>query len=251
MIISESNLQLENQTFGGNLSAKMLHPDGRPYHTFRTSSLLLDGNHIRLSNCWIENTAGPGEKVGQAIALYLDGADICLEDCVISGHQDTLFLAPLPEKEIEKDGFLGPKQFCPRTPRLFRFRHCLIEGGVDFVFGGATAYFEECVFRSVEPGYVFAPSTPKGQAEGFVAKNCRFTYGEGVKKHSCFLGRPWRNYGKVRLEHCFLDSHINPKGWDDWGKTNAHGKFSFVEVDSYGPGYVKTSRVEYVTVVET
>ena len=72
---------------------------------------------ITFKNCVFENTAGPGEKVGQAIALYIDGDNIRLENCVIKGHQDTLFLAPLPEKEIIPGGFLGPKQSEPRYRR--------------------------------------------------------------------------------------------------------------------------------------
>jgi pectinesterase len=100
----------------------MEHKDGRPYHTFRTYTVLVDGNDITFKNCTFENTAGPGEvKSGQAIALYLDGDDIHLENCILKGHQDTLFLAPLPEKEREMDGFLGPKQFTPRTMRSFLF----------------------------------------------------------------------------------------------------------------------------------
>ena len=41
---------------------------------------------------------GLEKKVGQAIALTLDGDDIVLDHCVIRAHQDSLFLAPLPER---------------------------------------------------------------------------------------------------------------------------------------------------------
>lgn len=245
-IISDSYIIIEGKKFAGNLSARELHPDGRPRHTFRTYTLLADGNEITFRNCLIENTAGSGKEKGQAIALYLDGDDIHVEDCIIRGHQDTLFLAPLPPKEVEKDGFLGPKQFTPRTPRRMYFRNCLIEGGVDFIFGGAEAYFDNCEFCNVEQGYVFAPCTPEKQKTGFVARNCRFTCTDDVEEGSCYIARPWREYAKVRLEHCFLGAHINPKGWDDWGKSDARATIEFTEMDSYGPGADISSRPSYV-----
>ena len=247
--ITESNVTIENQIYTGAHYAKEIHADGRLYGTFRTYTVLVDGHDITFKNCIFENTAGPGKKVGQAIALYIDGDNICLENCVLRGHQDTLFLAPLPEKEMIPGGFLGPKQFEPRHPRKVYFKHCVIEGGVDFIFGGAESHFEDCEFRSVEPGYVFAPSTPKGNSAGFVAKNCKFTCAENVPKHSCYIGRPWRNHAKIRLEDCYLGEHLHPDGWDDWNKKEAHNTVEFVEKASYGPGVYK-ERPDYVTVLK-
>ncbi len=245
-VISESNVTIEGRSFEGNLSACLRHEDGRPYHTFRTATVLVNGEHVRFKNCRFANTAGSGSKVGQAIALYLDGEDIRLEDCLLEGHQDTLFLAPLPPVEYEKDGFIGPGQFTPRTKRTVYFKHCTITGGVDFIFGGATAYFDNCEFVSVEEGYVFAPSTPQDVPVGFVASNCRFTAIEGVRKESCYIARPWREYAKVRLEHCYLGEHIHKAGFDDWGKTQARQSVVFEEMDSYGPGARGAVRPDYV-----
>ena len=247
--ISESNLIIENKTFSASHYAKEIMPDGTKRGTFRSYSVLVDGDNISFKNCVFENNAGRGCDVGQAIALYLDGDDITLEDCVIKGHQDTLFLAPLPDKEIIPGGFTGPKQFTERKRRTYYFKNCKIEGGVDFIFGGATAYFVNCEFVSVEAGYVFAPSTPDDVDVGFVAKNCRFLASCDVEKGSCYIARPWRNHAYVRLENCYLGEHINSAGFDDWGKTEAHNTVRFFEYDSFGPGtdgirpeYVKASR---------
>lgn len=247
--ISESNITIENKIFSGAHFARELHPDGALRGTFRSYTVLVDGNNILFKNCVFENTAGRGEDVGQALALYLDGDGIVLENCTLKGHQDTLFLAPLPEKEIIPGGFLGPGQFKPRTNRTFKFKNCRIEGGVDFIFGGATAYFEDCEFVSVEEGYVFAPSTPCDVGVGFVANNCRFIADKGVGKGTCYIARPWRDFGAVELINCYLGEHINPAGFDDWGKTHAHKTVRFVERSSYGegangerPSYVKTLR---------
>ena len=243
--ISDNNIIIENQSYSGAHYAKEDHPDGRKYGTFRSYTVLVDGDNVTFRNCTFENTSGPGKTYGQAIALYIDGDNIQLENCILKGHQDTLFLAPLPEKEMIPGGFLGPKQFTPRHNRTVYFKNCIIEGGVDFIFGGATAYFENCEFVNVEEGYVFAPSTPEHITVGFVALNCRFTAGNNVPVGSCYISRPWRNFGKVRLENCYLGSHIHPMGWDDWGKTEAHETVEFIELGSYGPG-ASSTRPGYV-----
>ena len=243
--ISESNLTIENKTFSGSHYAREDMPDGTKRGTFRSYTVLVDGDNICFKNCIFENTAGRGRDVGQAIALYLDGDGITLEGCILRGHQDTLFLAPLPDKEIIPGGFIGPKQFTERKRRTLHFKNCIIEGGVDFIFGGATAYFDSCEFVSVEEGYIFAPSTPADVEVGFVARNCRFTARDGVGKGSCFIARPWRNHAYLRIEDCYLGEHINPLGFDDWGKAEAHDTVRFYEHNSLGPA-AGSPRPDYV-----
>ncbi len=243
--ISESNITIENKTFSAAHYAKEDMPDGTKRGTFRSYSVLVDGDNICFKNCVFENTAGCGKEVGQGIALYLDGDSITLENCVLRGHQDTLFLAPLPDQEIIPGGFIGPKQFAERKRRTVYFKNCIIEGGVDFIFGGATAYFEGCDFISVEEGYVFAPSTPSDVEIGFVATNCRFIAGQNVRMKSCFIARPWRNHAYVRLENCYLGEHIHPLGFNDWDKIEAHDTVRFFESGSFGPG-ANSERPKYV-----
>jgi pectinesterase len=248
IVISDSHKIIENQVYTGDRSAWMPHPDGRPYHTFRTATVLVDGEDVTFRNCTFRNTAGPRGQAGQAIALYCDGDGLVFEHCRMEGYQDTVFLAPLPPKEIEKDGFIGPKQFAPRTPRSVVFRDCYISGSVDFVFGGAAALFERCEFRSRKEGFVFAPSTPEGAKQGFVCRDCRFTAEPSVPDSSCFLGRPWRNFAQCTLEHCYIGPHIRREGWSDWGKADAHATLRFAETDSYGPGADSAGRARFVTV---
>lgn len=243
--ISESNITIEDKSFSAAFYAKEDMLDGTKRGTFRSYTVLVDGDNVCFRNCVFENTAGRGKDVGQALALYIDGDGITLENCILRGHQDTLFLAPLPDKEIIPGGFTGPKQFTERKRRTVHFKNCRIEGGVDFIFGGATAYFDDCEFVSVEEGYVFAPSTPEDVEVGFVASNCRFTAGDGVEKGSCYIARPWRNHAYVRLENCYLGEHINPRGFDDWGKVDAHNTMRFYEIGSYGPG-ANGDRPDYV-----
>ena len=167
-----------------------------------------------------------------------------MEDCTLLGAQDTLFTAPLPPKEIEKDGFIGPKQHTPRVPQRQLYRRCRIVGDVDFIFGGAAAWFEDCTLISIDgradcsspgPGFVCAPSTPEGQRFGYVLSHCRFI-SEGAALGSVYLARPWREWARVTLLGCELGAHIAPAGFDDWSKPLAHSTARFEEYGSYGPG---------------
>ncbi len=201
--------------------AKEVLPDGMNRGTFRTATLLVDAPHVTLRRLTVENAAAPRQQVGQAIALYADGDFFTCEECTLRSHQDTLFTAPLPPKELQKNGFIGPKQFAPRTPQRHTYRRCRIEGDVDFIFGGAAAWFEDCDIVSVDAGYATAASTLEGQKYGYVFKHCRFL-GDNLPQASCYLGRPWRDYAKTVLLDCTIGAHIRPEGWHDWNKPPFH-----------------------------
>ncbi|MDD7175491.1 MAG: pectinesterase family protein [Clostridiales bacterium] len=225
-------------------AAYTLLADGRKRGTFRTATLRTDAPYITLRGLTIENDAAPREAAGQAIALYADGDGLLCEDCRLLGAQDTLFTAPLPPREIEKDGFIGPKQHAPRVAQHHVYRRCLISGDVDFIFGGAAAWFDRCTIQNIDGrsdrstpyvGYATAASTPEGQRFGYVFSHCRFV-DEGVPDGSVYLGRPWREFAKTVLIDCELGAHIAPAGFHDWNKPAAHDTAFYAECGSFGPG---------------
>ena len=220
-------------------------PDGIKRGTFRTYTLFIDAPRVTLRNLTIENAAGPGKKVGQAIALYAEGEGIVVDGCRLLGSQDTLFTGPLPPKEVEPGGFRGPKQHAPRINGRQHYKNTYICGGVDFIFGSATAFFENCTIESLdEPtGYVTDGSSPEGQEFGYVFDRCRFI-GQGAPQ-TRYLGRPWREFAKVVIMRSEIGPHIAPIGWDDWGKERAHETCFFAEYQNYGPG-AEGSRPEWV-----
>ena len=234
------------------IAAEML-PDGFKRGTFRTATFRTDGTNITLKNLTIENTASPCSPSGQAVALYADGDFFACENCILRSYQDTLFTAPLPPKEIEPNGFIGPKQFAPRTPQRHTYRNCRISGDIDFIFGGAAAWFESCdiisLNRNVDHYIPFrsfctAASTPKGQKFGYVFHACRFL-SEECPPRSVYLGRPWREYAKTVLLNCELDAHICAEGFDDWGKSAFHDLGFYAEYNSTGAG-TSLFRASYV-----
>lgn len=229
--------------------ARFIMPDGEKRGTFRSMSVFVNADYFSAKNLTFENSAGRGEEVGQALAIYVDSDKSIFENCRFLGSQDTIFTAPLPLKEKEKNGFRGPKQFEPRRNTYQLYRNCYIEGGVDFIFGGATAYFDQCELFSKNEGkeingYVTAASTPENSPYGYVFNHCRFT--SDCPKATCYLGRPWRDYAKTVILNSELQGHIHPEGFHDWGKTEAHNTIYYAEYKNYGEGAETSNRAAFV-----
>ncbi|NLD26771.1 MAG: pectin esterase, partial [Acholeplasmataceae bacterium] len=197
--------------------AKKIHEDGMEYNTFRTYTLLLLGNGIRLQNLQIVNSSGPGKIYGQAVALATLGDLIHIENCILDAYQDTLFLGPLPEDLIERY-----QDFLPQDELIFihnarvNIKDSVINGDVDFIFGCANALFENCLINSKGSGYIAAPATPKDQAYGLTFINCCF---QGEGSENTFLARPWRDYGMASFINCLYNQHIRKEGFNKWEGT--------------------------------
>lgn len=145
-----------------------------------------------------------GSAAGQAIALHLDGDRGTFYRCKITGYQDP-----------------------HRTKKETRsyYKDCVIEGAVDYIYAGGTAWFENCTLNSVGNGYITAPEdlTVYTTAEdgtkiwlGFIFNNCTVTKNSGVT--SVALGRCWgaEKCGCMFL-NCNLNNNIKNAGWETMG----------------------------------
>lgn len=228
--------------------AKKLMPDTTAYGTFRTATFRIDADDFTAKNLTFVNSAGNGKEYGQAVAVYADGDKISFYHCKMLGSQDTLFTAPLPPKKpgTGTNGN-GPKADFERKNGRQYFYDCYIRGDIDFIFGGATAFFEECEIFSqngiieeeakipqkengIICGYVTAACTMEGQEYGYVFYKCDFT--SDCPNNSIYLGRPWRDFAKTVLIHCNLGEHIKPEGWYDWDRPEARKTTYYAEYNS-------------------
>ncbi len=202
--------------------ARKEHPDGREYGTFRTATLYVLANGVRVEHMTVKNEAGDGRKVGQALALYADGDELQFIECAFDAYQDTIFAGPLPMAPKTPGSFVGPKENAPYKTSHQWYHRCSIIGDVDFIFGSALALFTECEIVSrnrqeVLNGYVTAPSTWEHEPYGFIFVSSRFVPEDDAMKETVFIGRPWRAYGKVMLVDCYVDNHIRVEQADPWG----------------------------------
>ncbi|MGJ1205372.1 pectinesterase family protein [Sphingobacterium lactis] len=193
-------------------------------NTYNSYTILVSANDCKLENLTIVNSAG---RVGQAVALHIDGDRIVVRNCKLIGNQDTLYL-----------GRSGTRSY---------FENCTITGTTDFIFGAATAFFEKCTIISLSNSYITAAATVQEEKYGFVFSNCRLLAEAGV--HKVFLGRPWRPYAKVVFLNSFFDKHIVAQGWDPWdGDKNFPDKYltvTFAEYNTAGPGNQSAHRVDW------
>lgn len=204
--------------------AKKTDAEGVEYNTFRTWTMAVCADDITMQDLAIVNDSLHPELKGQEVALSVYGDRFTMERCSLKSTQDTLFLGPLPHDLIERyDGFLPSHLRLDKSCRQ-TFKHCLIEGTVDFIFGCGDAVFDGCEIRSLadarDIGYAAAPAHSLDQTEGFRFNNCRFTADEGVTPGSIYLARPWRDYGLCSFVDCVYGEHISPLGFDKWNDTH-------------------------------
>ncbi|QHS62623.1 pectinesterase family protein [Chitinophaga agri] len=198
-------------------------PSGRDkFGTFTSYTVLVAGDDIIAENLTFENAAG---RVGQAVALHVEGDRCIFRNCRLLGNQDTLYA-----------GRAGSRQY---------FRDCYIEGTTDFIFGASTVWFEGCTIHSKRDSYITAASTTPHQPYGFVFSHCRVTADSIATR--VFLGRPWRPYASTIFMYCTLGPQILPQGWHNWDKKENELTARYAEYNNTGAGAVTAERVVWST----
>jgi len=187
-------------------------------NTFTSYTLQVAGNDNIIENLTIENNAPLG--AGQAVALHVEGDRCIIRNCKLLGNQDTLYAAGGASRQYYTD--------------------CYIEGTTDFIFGAATAIFNNCIINSKTNSFITAASTTRHQEYGYVLINCKLIASEGVNK--VYLGRPWRPYAATIFINCELGKHITPEGWNIWDKKETDGTMRYAEYKNTGPGAATNAR---------
>jgi len=203
-----------NTILSFNLYAGITNAEGKPIGTFKTPSTTIDADDFSAANLTFENAAGP---VGQALALRVDGDRAAFRHCRFLGWQDTILL---------------------NRGRQY-FHDCYLCGHVDFIFGAATAWFENCEIHARRDGFLTAASTPVDTPYGFVFSHCKISGEPGV--NTC-LGRPWRVYASTLYLRCEMSAVVRPEGWNDWKKPESHTTARYAEFNSTGAGASPANR---------
>ncbi|OBA03932.1 pectin esterase [Paenibacillus polymyxa] len=193
--------------------------NGKELGTSNSYTMRVQSPDFVLENVTVANTEGTGQV--QAVALYAEGDRGKYHNVKITGLQDTLLV---------------------NRGRQY-FKDSYISGSVDFIFGNAPAVFDNSIIHSLRAGYVTAASTEENQP-GFVFTQCRLTSEAGLTG-KVDLGRPWRSYAHVTFLKTYMDDHIKPGGWNNWGKESNEQTARFGEFDNFGPGAESSGRVRW------
>jgi len=224
VVIGKAHIQLRGT--GSDASKVVLSFDdsaGATGGTTKSASVTVSGDDFYAENLTMENTFSrtrPLTQEGsQAVALKITGDRGVLRNVRFLGFQDTLYPAGKPARQY--------------------FADCYIEGNVDFIFGDARAFFENCEIHSRAHPVVYITAQSKlhpDERSGYVFDHCRLTADPDAK--TVYLGRPWRAYASVVFLDTQMGPWIDPGGWHEWehdGKPSLPTVF-YAEYKSSGPG---------------
>jgi pectin methylesterase-like acyl-CoA thioesterase len=165
-----------------------------------TVSITPNATAFMARNLTFENST-PDSSTIQALALRCDADRAIFDNARFLGYQDTLFV------------WSSTRQY---------FRKSWISGDADFIFGNATAVFDQCTIESNGPGYITAADTRRTTANGLIFLDCLLMNGYGTApNNSVFLGRPWfyspqEQMPSVIFIRTRMGPHIKRVGWDPW-----------------------------------
>lgn len=205
----------QDRVCGGNSA----DPSQAWYNVAEGATLVVKANdfyceNITIDNEWWTKYTGSAARGPQALALYVEADRAAFNNCRIRSYQDT-YLSP-------KTGNTNAANQQPHYFDRNYFNNCMIEGAVDFIYGGGDVYFDKCTLNIVreEGGYIVAPShyedlkdadgkvTDVRTRYGYVFKNTTITAPAGKEAATkVYFGRPWHGEPKT----VFIDTECRVK----------------------------------------
>ena len=197
--------------------------------TFFSQTVEIEGDAFEAANLTIENAAPyPTPNGSGAVAAAIRSDRAVFRHVRFLSHQDTLFA------DFGRQLYLD----------------CFISGSADYIFGNATAVFQNTELNSTGPGYITAQSrTAPTQATGFVFLNSRVTSAAAIPATAANniigLGHPWRPFARVVFISTLLPENLMRTGWNNWNKPSNQSTAFFAEFNSTGPGASPATRAPW------
>lgn len=195
--------------------------------TTSTNFTVAVGKNFMARDIGFENSSGPEKH--QAVALR-SGSDFSLfYRCSFIGFQDTLYAHSL-------------RQF---------YRECDIVGTVDFIFGDASAVFQNCNIQPRQPmsnqkNTITAQGrTDPNENTGISMQGCTIVPYNNVTVPT-YLGRPWKNYSTTVIMQSKIEGFVQAEGWLEWFQdTVPPSTIFYAEYQNYGGGATVAKRVDW------
>ncbi|KAL3618235.1 hypothetical protein CASFOL_038556 [Castilleja foliolosa] len=175
------------------------------FDDMKSATIVVNGDGFVGKFITFENTAGQGFP---APASGTTASNVAYYRCIFKGYQDTLYA---------------------KTGTQF-YRECDIYGTVDFIFGHAAAVFQSCNLYAR-----FPRTTTFTLHRAWNRKGLDF---RGI------LGRPWSNLSTVIIMESYLDTIIQPDGWQEWPPRGTDS-VTYLEFNNRGPGASTEKRVRW------
>ncbi|KAK4483295.1 hypothetical protein RD792_010480 [Penstemon davidsonii] len=199
--------------------------------TFQSATLAVNGDDFMAKDIGIENTAGPTKH--QAVAVRVSGDQAIFHNVQMDGFQDTLYTH-------------NYRQY---------YRDCTITGTIDFIFGDALAFFQNCTFIVRKPmDNQACMVTAQGRKEhrsvgAIIMQNCNIKaekeFTDVTPALKAYLGRPWKEYSRTIIMNSNIEGFIAPEGWAPWMGTFALDTLYYGEYSNRGAGSKLDNRVTW------
>ncbi|KAG8379482.1 hypothetical protein BUALT_Bualt07G0093100 [Buddleja alternifolia] len=228
---NKSNITFQGQ--GYTSTAIVWNDTANSAHgTFYSGSVQVFAPNFIAKNISFMNVApipGPGAVGAQAVAIRISGDSAAFWGCGFFGAQDTLH---------------------DDRGRHY-FKDCYIQGSIDFIFGNAKSFYENCHITSIASpvaagarvinGVVTAHGrASKDENSGFAFINCTIG-GTG----RIWLGRAWRPFSTVVFSFTNMSDIIAPEGWNDFNDPTRDQTIFYGEYNCSGDGANTTLRAPY------
>lgn len=234
IVVEKANIQLRG--LGATPAEVVLTFDlsnGVAGGTGKSASTTVTGDDFYAENLTFENSFSKNRPLtpagSQAVALRVTGDRAVFRRVRFLGFQDTLYA----------DGKGCKSEQGPCEPARQYFSDCYIEGNVDFIFGDALAFFENCEIHALAHSSVMLTAQSKrydGEQSGYVFDHCRITAEAGAAK--VYLGRPWRSHASVVFLNTSMGPEVMSAGWQEWVHDDQPSlpTVFYAEYGSSGPG---------------
>lgn len=194
----KSNVVLRGQSRNGTIIGYANNSILNGSTHFRMA-MKINANNIALDNLTVTNSTAQDLSQAEALMIESGAAQFVVNNCNVDSYQDTILAN------------ISTSKAC--------FNNSLIQGDVDFIWGGGNLFFTNCEVRwLIRPSNAAAlgpnpsPNTSTDlSSNGFSFVNCALTTLPGANPNDTVGRTRGITNGNTALIHCFISTNIG--GW--------------------------------------
>jgi len=196
--VGKNNITLRGESRQESLlsypNSNLINPSS---HTVMVLHVL--ANDIAMENLKLTNSVPQGGSQSFALMVETGAKRFICNNADVDSYQDTILV-----NTIDSSAY---------------FYRSLIQGDVDFIWGGGNCYFTNCELRELRTGGIYTqPRTPAG-SNGMAFVRCKLTRLNGTNASgsnftNCLFARALGNTNSnVGLIYCNIDTNVVQTGW--------------------------------------
>ena len=193
----KNNIVMRGQSRNGTIIGYPNNSNLNP-STHSRMAMKINGNDIALDNLTVSNSTPQDLSQAEALMIETSAARCIVNNCNVDSYQDTILANTSTSKAY--------------------FNRSLIQGDVDFIWGGGNLFFTNCEVRwliragnSAALGPNPSPGATDISSNGFSFVNCSLTTLPGANRADTVGRTRGITNGNTALINCFVSTNIG--GW--------------------------------------